>query len=137
MKKLVGFRQVKGLAILCSLLPWLAAQSASQAPSSVTPTHIRYKLIDLGTLGGPNSAETLEFPFINNRGMVVGFADTATPDPTNPGGFLPHAFRWQHYSRRLLFIWLGDRNAWIHMGEGRHAGSRYPGWRGHVAPGHQ
>jgi probable HAF family extracellular repeat protein len=57
--------------------------------------HLSYKLIDLGTLGGPNSAETLEFPFINNTGMVVGFADTAAPDPTNPGGFLPHAFRWQ------------------------------------------
>src|SRR5437660_7423876 len=27
--------------------------------------------------------------------MVVGFADTVIPDPTNPGGFLPHAFRWQ------------------------------------------
>src|SRR2546425_145293 len=66
----------------------LSAQQTGGSP--------RYKLIDLGTFGGPNSAEDPEFPFINNRGMVVGFADTATPDPTNPGGFLPHAFRWQH-----------------------------------------
>jgi len=28
--------------------------------------------------------------FINDVGMVVGFADTSMPDPTNPGGFLPH-----------------------------------------------
>jgi probable HAF family extracellular repeat protein len=92
MKKSVGFRQIQGLAMLCLLLPWLAVQSASQ-PSS--PNHLRYKLIDLGTLGGPNSSETVEFPFINNAGMAVGFADTGIPDPTNPGGFLPHAFRWQ------------------------------------------
>ena len=92
MKKLVGFRHINQLVTLCLLLPWFAAQSASQTPS---PNHLRYKLIDLGTLGGPNSSETLEFPFINNAGLVVGFADTGIPDPTNPGGFLPHAFRWQ------------------------------------------
>lgn len=55
----------------------------------------RYRLIDLGTFGGPNSAETVEFPFVNNAGTVVGFADTANPDPFNPGVFIPHAFRWQ------------------------------------------
>jgi probable HAF family extracellular repeat protein len=58
--------------------------------------HLRYRLIDLGTFGGPNSSETVEFPYINNRGMVVGFADTDIPDPFNPGGFIPHAFRWKH-----------------------------------------
>ena len=92
MKKLVWFRQVNRVAMLCVLLPWFAIQSASQASS---PNHLRYKLIDLETLGGPNSSETVEFPFINNAGMVVGFADTAIPDPTNPEGFFPHAFRWQ------------------------------------------
>jgi probable HAF family extracellular repeat protein len=53
-----------------------------------------YRLIDLGTLGGPNSAETNEFPYINNRGTVVGFADTATRDDTDEG-FAYHAFRWR------------------------------------------
>ncbi len=62
----------------------------------LTAQTLRYKLIDLGTFGGPNSSETVEFPYINNRGMVVGFADTDVPDPFNPGGFLPHAFRWQN-----------------------------------------
>ena len=80
--------------VAIAVLVFLASpRQFSAQPTGGSP---RYKLIDLGTLGGPNSAETLEFPFINNRGMVVGFADTATPDPTNPGGFLPHAFRWQH-----------------------------------------
>lgn len=54
----------------------------------------RYRLIDLGTFGGPNSAETVEFPFINNAGMVVGFADTSIAEPSNPEGFFSHAFRW-------------------------------------------
>src|SRR5215471_18362133 len=68
-----------------------AQQTMTQAPDNNIP---RYRLIDLGTLGGPNSAETVEFPFINNAGMVVGFADTAIPDP-NPEGFVFHAFRWK------------------------------------------
>jgi hypothetical protein len=49
--------------------------------------HLRYKLIDLGTLGGPQSFGAN----INNRGMAVGFADTTTPDPNYPNlnpGFL-------------------------------------------------
>jgi probable HAF family extracellular repeat protein len=53
-----------------------------------------YRLIDLGTFGGPNSAETQEFPYISNRGTVVGYADTTTPDNTDEG-FAFHAFRWR------------------------------------------
>jgi probable HAF family extracellular repeat protein len=34
---------------------------------------------DLGTLGGPNSS--VAWPGLNNHGMVVGIAQTATPDP--------------------------------------------------------
>ncbi len=93
MNKSVRFLRVNRLAVLCLFLPWLVVQSASQTPA---PAHLRYRLIDLGTFGGPNSSETVEFPYINNRGMVVGFADTDTPDPFNPGGFIPHAFRWKH-----------------------------------------
>jgi probable HAF family extracellular repeat protein len=71
--------------------------SAQQATTQALDNHIpRYRLIDLGTFGGPNSSETVEFPYINNTGMVVGFADTNIPDPFNPGGFIPHAFRWQN-----------------------------------------
>ena len=46
--------------------------------------HHRYKLIDLGTLGGPNSF--LDCcgavpPVLNNNGTVVGGADTSIPNP--------------------------------------------------------
>jgi probable HAF family extracellular repeat protein len=74
------------------IISMLAVGTTAQTPAG---TQLHYRLIDLGTLGGPNSSETLEFPFVNNAGMVVGFSDTSTPDPFNPGGFLPHAFRWQ------------------------------------------
>jgi probable HAF family extracellular repeat protein len=56
---------------------------------------IHYRLIDLGTFGGPNSSEAIVSPYINDQGLVVGFADTSTPDPFNPEGFIPHPFRWQ------------------------------------------
>ena len=92
MKTFLGYRRINRLAVLCLFLPWLVVQSASQTPST---THLSYRLIDLGTFGGPNSSETVEFPYINNAGLVVGFADTDMPDPFNPGSFIPHAFRWK------------------------------------------
>jgi len=100
MKISVGFRSIDRLVVPCLFVLLLLGQSHSQ---TLQPRHLRYRLIDLGTLGGPNSAETVEFPFINNAGMVVGFSDTAIPDPFNPGGFVPHAFRW----RRGLLTDLG------------------------------
>lgn len=85
---------VRTAALLAAtLMPiGMGAQNTTQAPKNHLP---RYRLIDLGTFGGPNSAETVEFPFINNKGIVVGFADTTVPDPFNPGSFIPHAFRWK------------------------------------------
>jgi probable HAF family extracellular repeat protein len=67
--------------------------------------HHRYKLVVIGTFGGPNS-----YPFgeaaiaLSNNGAVDGQADTALPDPNygnfNPyvgqNPFLQHAFKWQN-----------------------------------------
>jgi probable HAF family extracellular repeat protein len=66
-----------------------ASPAASRAGSGP-----RYRLIDLGTFGGPNSAETVEFPYVSNRGTVVGFADTAVRSDGEEG-FIFHAFRWR------------------------------------------
>jgi probable HAF family extracellular repeat protein len=53
------------------------------------------RLTDLGTLGGVNSAA--ENKGINNRGQLVGVAETATVDPTGTNGSLEfHAFLWRH-----------------------------------------
>ena len=35
--------------------------------------------VDLGTLGGPNSS--VAWPVKNNRGLIAGISQTATPDP--------------------------------------------------------
>jgi len=58
---------------------------------------LRYKLIDLGTIGGPNSSEFAS-PIINSRGEITGGADTAEADPNapncyNPDCFVTHTYR--------------------------------------------
>ena len=51
-------------------------------------------LTDLGTLGGANSAG--QNKGINNRGQVIGVAETATTDPTGSDGAPEfHAFLWK------------------------------------------
>ena len=65
------------------------------------PKHHQYKLIDLGTLGGPQSF----LPFqgersINNQGTLNPAMDTSTPDPFFPNGlgadgYVLHAASWR------------------------------------------
>lgn len=80
----------------------LAAQDA--APQARTPLHHHYKLIDMGTLGGPASYLTEPgFGFgeldLNGRGEVAGKSDTSTPN--NGSGNCPpicfdtKVFRWR------------------------------------------
>jgi len=75
-------------------------------PLQLAAQHTKYKLIDLGTFGGPASliaqAAGPQNPAraLTSRGVVVGQAETATPDPFSPDCFNPyclagHAFRWQ------------------------------------------
>jgi probable HAF family extracellular repeat protein len=84
----------------------IPVQLAAQDNEGHHRTHHHYKLIDMGTFGGPNSSvrePDQGFQAINNQGIVVGGADTANPDPNflNNDGFFPvdgfiiHAFQWQ------------------------------------------
>lgn len=88
------------LILLCTLaVPMgLAAQDAH------TTKHHHYKLIDIGTFGGPTAYGSINgfgAQIINNSGVVSSFADTAMADPNtpnfcfNPDCFLSHAFHWQ------------------------------------------
>jgi probable HAF family extracellular repeat protein len=55
-------------------------------PSGIAAQHTRYKLIDMGTFGGPGSFgqdPSLPKP-LNNRGVLVGGAETALADPNFP-----------------------------------------------------
>jgi probable HAF family extracellular repeat protein len=83
----------------------LIAQNIS---SSSKPIHQKYKLIDLGTLGGPVSYESPngESNQVLNNSTVVAFsADTSIPDPHAPdfcfnfhpdGCFVTHATSWEN-----------------------------------------
>ncbi len=81
----------------------LLAALALPAPLSAQQ-HMRYKLIDLGTLGGPHSYGSVNgdgFQLLNNSGVVTSSAELATPDPNaaygcaNPECLQVHAFRWK------------------------------------------
>jgi probable HAF family extracellular repeat protein len=66
--------------------------------------HHRYKLIDLGTFGGPHSYGSVNgdgFQLLNNSGVVASYADLAVPDPNAafgcyvPDCFQAHASQWK------------------------------------------
>jgi probable HAF family extracellular repeat protein len=66
--------------------------------------HPRYRLVDLGTLGGPHSYSSPNgngFQLLNNSGKVGFSADLSAPDPNqtffcfNPDCFQTHAAYWK------------------------------------------
>lgn len=73
-------------------------------PVGVAAQHTRFKPIDLGTFGGSNSGiPDAPTRALNNRGMLVGSAETSIPDPTFPNScifcgdpVIVHAFAWQN-----------------------------------------
>jgi probable HAF family extracellular repeat protein len=60
--------------------------------------HHHYKLVLLGTLGGPNSSIGGEIIYgtLNNQGTAVVQADTPIVDPFNPGGYIDHVYSWKN-----------------------------------------
>ena len=57
-------------------------------PLQLAAQHTRYKLIDVGTLGGPNSsANGPTVPDLSKRGTYEGAAETSIPDPYAPNCF--------------------------------------------------
>ncbi len=103
MKRLVKRGNVKRNRSACiGVISLLAVLTIGTEMSAQQP---RYKLIDMGTFGGPqsylnngndgqNSATVL-----NSRGTLAGWADTPTPDPFpsfcfDDDCFVSHAFQW-------------------------------------------
>jgi probable HAF family extracellular repeat protein len=79
--------------------------------------HPRYKLIDLGTFGGPSSTSEDLAQVANNRGTAVGAADTPFPDPFAPNCasascFVQHAFQWQGGVLTDLGTLPGGSSSW-------------------------
>ncbi|HEU5403450.1 MAG TPA: hypothetical protein VFU86_18995 [Terriglobales bacterium] len=71
------------------------------AATPVAAQHPRFRLVDIGTLGGPHSygeVNGLPIPLLNNSGAVSSYADLAILDPNAPNCsdcYLGHAFRWK------------------------------------------
>jgi probable HAF family extracellular repeat protein len=87
-------------AVSLAALPVLftAWQPAAAAPA----THHHFKLIDLGTFGGPDSfANGPSVPIVTNNGTYAGEADTSIPDPyapncQSPDCLVQHAQEWRN-----------------------------------------
>src|SRR5215471_6981763 len=82
------------IAITMLATPGILAAQVSESHKA----HHRYKLVDIRTFGGPTGYVAQDLGstgsssgVLNNRGALVGAADTSTPDPDYlPGnGFFP------------------------------------------------
>lgn len=98
-----GYSKYISLVALSSALAY-AFPLGAQQPANSAAQHHHYKLIDIGTFGGPNSGvnEPLNYvPTINQRGQAVGYAAmharfSQTSNPTACfGPHVSHAFEWQ------------------------------------------
>ena len=88
---------MKSAKLVCVALTTLLAALALPVP--LAAQHTRYKLIDLGTFGGPASSFNAGGRMLNSRGFGVGASEMSTPDPPDangfpcgPGIFIYHAF---------------------------------------------
>ena len=97
----------------------IPTQLTAQDGPNNKPKHHQYRLYDVGTFGGPQSG-TFFYPSftvprsMNNRGVVVGFGDTALPDPYPDcftDCFLSHGLRFQYGALTDLGALPGDNGA--------------------------
>jgi probable HAF family extracellular repeat protein len=92
------FFTVASIMIAALALPvWLSAQQQTEdRMQKYVPHH--YKLIELGTFGGPNSYFTFSNRSLNRHGVASGFADTPTA-LNSPfcliDCFVTHTFLWK------------------------------------------
>jgi probable HAF family extracellular repeat protein len=77
------------IAALMALLALPGLLAARDRPAK----HRRYTLVDIGTLGGAYSQVNIVSVVINEKGTVVGGADTSVIDPVC-GCFDFHAYKW-------------------------------------------
>jgi hypothetical protein len=91
------------IASMClGLLPFGPLSSVAQGRDH-GGRHRGYRLVDLGTLGGPASYFSSNYiggVSLNKAGAATGSADTAERDPNTPNCdrpdcFIDHAFRWE------------------------------------------
>jgi len=94
-------------AFIVLAMPLYLSAQEDQEHSREHHKQSRYKVIDMGTFGGPNSLfSNPSSRVINSQGTATGAADTAMPDPYDPNCFfdclIDHAFVWKNGVRTDL-----------------------------------
>src|SRR5260370_40073689 len=102
-----------------AMLAGVTAQNA--AAQQTTAKHHHYRLIDVGTFGGPNSLfSNPDSRAINNRGTATGAADTSIPDPYSPNCFfdcsVDRAFVWKNAATTDLGTLPGGASSFAYWG---------------------
>ena len=90
------------ISLVATLAGPLRLAAQEQTEKEHHEMHCHYKLIDLGTFGGPQSRADYQVA-LNNHGTVAGSADTPNPNPFYgndnpfffPDPFIEHAFQWK------------------------------------------
>jgi len=80
--------------VLLALLAMPFKGLAQEQAQAHAKKHTRYTLVDIGTLGGPNSEVNGGSVIANKSGAVVGGADTSVYDP-GCDCYISHAFEWR------------------------------------------
>ena len=102
-----------GAAVLGIVLLFRQGAGAQGQQLQQDWSNVRYRLVDLGTFGGPNSYQPFGYAndFFTERslsaeGTFAGWADTSKPDPFAPNCFfdclVDHAFTWKDGVRTNL-----------------------------------
>ena len=104
------------LAVLTTL--GTAVRLTAQEQKEQKKEHHHYKLIDLGTLGGPSSLSIEPFTLdVSSRGVAIAQADTSIPDPYSPNCLtdclVNHAITWQNGVQTDLGALPGGNNSSI------------------------
>jgi probable HAF family extracellular repeat protein len=95
------------ITLLMSVL--ISASLRAQEPVSQKPYHHHFKIMDLGTFGGPTTYLNGGGRDLNNRGVVPATGETSIPDPFAPNCFLPecvvaYGFVWHGETRDNLGV---------------------------------
>jgi probable HAF family extracellular repeat protein len=126
---------MKNVRVICVIMATLFALTiptplSGQSNPGRKHWHHHYKLINIGTFGGPQNyinGDDLLVPYIgssqdiNNAGALIGWADTSTLDPNpnfcfNADCYTSHAFQWRNGVRTDLGVLPGGWNSatsWI------------------------
>ena len=89
------YRKLIQIAATTSAVLGTLLTATPVAAQGNTPKHSHYRVVDLGTFGGPSSSYNFGSVIINGRGVVVSAADTSIFDGAC-GCFTAHGFRWEN-----------------------------------------